>query len=355
MDQTAVRKRLQAELDQVNKLILDSLESDIELLNRTNRALLDHPGKQLRPILALLVARAIGGRVNDDTLRFAAASELLHNATLLHDDVADGSAERRGRPTVMSLLGSRASVLLGDFWLVRAVARILEASRESNRVIRIFADTLADLAEGEMLQLQKASAGDTQEADYQRIIYNKTASLFVAAALSAAISAQATPAQEEAVRSYAENLGMAFQIKDDIFDYQENASIGKPVGQDLQEQKITLPLLGALQAAPEQGRLTVGNTEIDLKCYEVRVNGESVLLSPKEVEILHLMAAHLGQVFTREQLLDSIWGFDFDGDSRVVDTSVNRIRKKLPENSSLQLKSVYGVGYKLEEKDNAAV
>ncbi len=252
MDQTAVRKRLQAELDQVNKLILDSLESDIELLNRTNRALLDHPGKQLRPILALLVARAIGGRVNDDTLRFAAASELLHNATLLHDDVADGSAERRGRPTVMSLLGSRASVLLGDFWLVRAVARILEASRESNRVIRIFADTLADLAEGEMLQLQKASAGDTQEADYQRIIYNKTASLFVAAALSAAISAQATPAQEEAVRSYAENLGMAFQIKDDIFDYQENASIGKPVGQDLQEQKITLPLLGALQAAPEQ-------------------------------------------------------------------------------------------------------
>ena len=252
MDQTAVRKRLQAELDQVNKLILDSLESDIELLNRTNRALLDHPGKQLRPILALLVARAIGGRVNDDTLRFAAASELLHNATLLHDDVADGSAERRGRPTVMSLLGSRASVLLGDFWLVRAVARILEASRESNRVIRIFADTLADLAEGEMLQLQKASAGDTQEADYQRIIYNKTASLFVAAALSAAISAQATPVQEEAVRSYAENLGMAFQIKDDIFDYQENVSIGKPVGQDLQEQKITLPLLGALQAAPEQ-------------------------------------------------------------------------------------------------------
>ena len=252
MDQTAVRKRLQAELDQVNKLILDSLESDIDLLNRTNRALLDHPGKQLRPILALLVARCIGGRVNDDTLRFAAASELLHNATLLHDDVADGSAERRGRPTVMSLLGSRASVLLGDFWLVRAVARILEASHESNRVIRIFADTLADLAEGEMLQLQKASAGDTQEADYQRIIYNKTASLFVAAALSAAISAQATPAQEEAVRSYAENLGMAFQIKDDIFDYQENASIGKPVGQDLQEQKITLPLLGALQAAPEQ-------------------------------------------------------------------------------------------------------
>ncbi|MBR1405399.1 MAG: polyprenyl synthetase family protein [Bacteroidales bacterium] len=252
MDQAAIRKRLQAEMDQVNELILRSLDSDIDLLNRTNRSLLERPGKQLRPVLALLVARSLGGRVNEDTLRFAAASELLHNATLLHDDVADGSAQRRGRPTVMSLLGSRASVLLGDFWLVRAVARILEATRDSNRVIRIFADTLADLAEGEMLQLQKASSGDTQEADYQRIIYNKTASLFVAAALSAAISVQASPAQEAAVRAYAENLGMAFQIKDDIFDYQEDASIGKPVGQDLQEQKITLPLLGALQAAPEQ-------------------------------------------------------------------------------------------------------
>ena len=113
--------------------------------------------------------------------------------------------------------------------------------------------------------------------------------------------------------------------------------------------------MNMLETAPEQSLLRTGNTEINLACYEVKVEGEKVLMSPKEVEILHLMAAHLGQVFTREQLLDSIWGFDFDGDSRVVDTSVKRIRKKLPENSSLQLKSVYGVGYKLEEKADAAV
>ncbi len=111
--------------------------------------------------------------------------------------------------------------------------------------------------------------------------------------------------------------------------------------------------LNQMQAAPDQGKLKVGNTEIDLKCYEVRVNGESVLLSPKEVEILHLMAGHPRQVFTREQLLDNIWGFDFNGDPRVVDTSIKRIRKKLPEDTDILLKSVYGVGYKAEVKEDA--
>ena len=111
--------------------------------------------------------------------------------------------------------------------------------------------------------------------------------------------------------------------------------------------------MNMLESAPEKTDLTVGNTEINLARYEVRVDGESGVMSPKEGEILHLMAAHLGQVFTREQLLDSIWGFDFDGDNRVVDTSVKRIRKKLPENSSLQVRSVYGVGYKIEEAPHA--
>ena len=111
--------------------------------------------------------------------------------------------------------------------------------------------------------------------------------------------------------------------------------------------------MNMLESAPEKSRLSLGNTEINLARYEVLVSGEPVVMSPKEVEILHLMAAHPGQVFTREQLLDSIWGFDFDGDDRVVDTSVKRIRKKLPEGCGLQLRSVYGVGYKLEAADNA--
>lgn len=111
--------------------------------------------------------------------------------------------------------------------------------------------------------------------------------------------------------------------------------------------------MNQMQSEPEQGRLVVGNTVIDLRCYEVRVGEETVLLSPKEVEILHLMASHARQVFTREQLLDNIWGFDFNGDPRVVDTSIKRIRKKLPENTDVLLRSVYGVGYKVEVRGDA--
>lgn len=237
-------------------LIRSSLESDISLLNATNKAILDHSGKQLRPIVSLLVARACGGgRVNADSVRYAAAAELLHNATLLHDDVADSSCERRGVPTVMAILGGPASVLLGDFWLVKALENILASSANCNEVIRIFAGTLSSLAEGEMLQLQKASSGDTVEEDYYRIIYSKTASLFEAAFVSAAISVNAPADWIEAVRDYAVSLGIAFQIKDDIFDYSDGKKIGKPVGIDLEEQKITLPLLGALAAAsPERAK-----------------------------------------------------------------------------------------------------
>lgn len=231
-------------------LIRSSLGSDIDLLNKTNQAILSHSGKQLRPLLALLVARACaGGAVSEDSIRFAAASELLHNATLLHDDVADSSPKRRGVPTVMSLLGGRASVLIGDYWLVKAVSNILAGSPDHIEVVRIFAQTLNFLAEGEMLQLQKAESGDTDEADYLRIIYSKTASLFETAAVSAAISVGAPAAMRAAARDYAVNLGLAFQVKDDIFDYSGSSSIGKPVGIDLDEQKITLPLLGALARA----------------------------------------------------------------------------------------------------------
>lgn len=256
MDFSSIKDFLKEDLDKVNKLMATSLSTDIELLDKTNRAILSHNGKQVRPVLALLVARACSrGFVTDDTIKYAAAVELLHNATLLHDDVADDSPVRRGAPTVMSILGGRASVLLGDYWLVKGMENILASRNSSDKVIRIFASTLTDLAEGELLQLQKAETGDTLEKDYYRIIYDKTASLFVASAAAGAISVSATEEKMSAARTYAKCLGVAFQIKDDIFDYEENAEIGKPVGLDLKEKKITLPLLGALsKAGEERGR-----------------------------------------------------------------------------------------------------
>ena len=228
-----------------------ALESDIDLLNRTNTSILEHSGKMLRPMLSLLVARALSSDsepLSEDSIRYATAVELLHNATLLHDDVADCSDTRRGVPTVMSLLGGPAAVLVGDFWLVRAVDEVLSAESHKLEVIALFSKTLSDLAEGEMFQLQKAGSDDTTEDDYLRIIYSKTASLFVTACVSAAKSVNASPEDEEMMRRYAKALGIAFQIKDDILDY-AGGDLGKPVGQDLREQKITMPLLGALSSA----------------------------------------------------------------------------------------------------------
>ena len=255
MDIKSIREYLGQDWTSVRECIVSALRSDIDLLNATNGSILSHSGKQMRPVLSLLMARACseGRGASEATVRYAAAAELLHNATLLHDDVADGSEQRRGVPTVMSLMGPSVSVLVGDYWLVKAMELILGSSDSDIKVIRIFSKTLSDLAEGEMLQLQKAQSGDTDEEDYLRIIYNKTASLFEAACVSAAVSVSASEEYERAAREYAVALGIAFQIKDDILDYSGTDSVGKPLGVDILEQKITLPLLGALRnVSPEE-------------------------------------------------------------------------------------------------------
>ena len=241
MDINIIRARLEPDWNKVSDSIRSVLGSDIELLNTTNMSILSHSGKQMRPMLALLIARACsGGMVTEASIRYAASSELLHNATLLHDDVADESEQRRGVPTIMSLMGPAVSVLVGDYWLVKAMELILGDADSDTRVIKIFSKTLSDLAEGEMLQLQKAQKGDTDQEDYLRIIYNKTASLFEAACVSAAVSVGAPEQYEKAAKDYAVALGLALQIKDDIL-----------------EQKITMPLLGAMKNASEseEGRV----------------------------------------------------------------------------------------------------
>ena len=254
MNITDLKEYLGRDWEAVQERIDTSLRSDISLLNTTNESILSNSGKQLRPLLSLFMARACtGGKpVEDATVRYAAASELLHNATLLHDDVADESDLRRGKPTIYSLMGPSVSVLVGDYWLVKAMDLILGNSGSDTAVIRLFSKTLSDLAEGEMLQLQKAQAGDTDENDYLRIIYNKTASLFEAACVSAALSVNASEEMIAAAKDYAVALGLAFQIKDDILDYSGTESVGKPLGVDILEQKITMPLLGALEEASSE-------------------------------------------------------------------------------------------------------
>ena len=272
MDIREAKAFLAGPMEEVDALLAASLKSDIALLDATNRSLLSQGGKRLRPMLSLLAAGACGG-INADSVRFAAASELIHNATLLHDDVVDGATTRRGKPTVMSLLSGPASVLVGDFWLVKAIRCILEASRYSERAIRLYAKTLSDLAEGEMLQLQKASSCDTTREDYRRIIYSKTASLFEAAVLAGAVSADAPEEWTAALAGYARNLGLAFQMKDDILDYAGGEAVGKPLGIDLKEQKITLPLLCALDSVPEEAAA-------EIRALVRRISDEPSLADP---------------------------------------------------------------------------
>ena len=245
MDAAGIKAYAGDRMERVFHLMEETLSSDISLLDRTNGSILDGGGKRIRPLLTLLAAGACGG-VTEDTERLAAASELLHNATLLHDDVVDGASTRRGRPTVSALLNAPASVLIGDYWLSKAVGLVLDAKRETHRCVRIFAGTLKDLARGEMLQLEKTTSCDTSFEDYIEIVYCKTASLFEASARTGAISASAPAQWEEALSAYARALGIAFQIKDDILDY-VGGDIGKPAGQDIAEQKVTMPLLAALE------------------------------------------------------------------------------------------------------------
>ena len=230
-----------------------ALNSDVPLLNSVNDTVLSHSGKMLRPMVTLLLARACG-TPGEDTFRYAAALELLHNATLMHDDVADSSSERRGLPTVSALLGPSAAVLVGDFWLSAAVQLVLE-SDSFQYVVKLFSNSLKDLAEGEMVQMEKASKADTDEKDYLKIITCKTATLFRTAGEVATHSVNAPEDYAEAARRYGLSLGIAFQIKDDILDYTGTDELGKPTGVDLKEKKITLPLLGALKESARDGEI----------------------------------------------------------------------------------------------------
>lgn len=254
MSEADVFGNLGSDWGRVKDLLRETLSSDVQLLQDVNTGILQHSGKMLRPAVTLLLAKACnGGRLNDVAVKYAAAVEILHNATLLHDDVADEAATRRGVPTLMARMGATPAVLVGDFWLAKSIS-LLSEIEDMKGTIGIFAGTLINLAEGEMLQQEKAIKGDTTLKDYLQIIFCKTASLFRAAGMCGARSVAAPERYCKAAADYGEALGMAFQIQDDILDY-DGGDTGKPSGIDLQEQKITLPLLGALSSSGKEAQI----------------------------------------------------------------------------------------------------
>lgn len=246
-----IKKHLAEHWSAFESLLCSTLDSQSDMLNRINRYLFDTSGKQIRPLLAFVSAMAGSGVINEQTVACATASELIHTASLLHDDVVDNSEQRRGNKTVSKLFSPGASILIGDFWLTRALALLLE-KQCPNEVLRCYAGTLEELAEGEMMQMDFADSLTTAEKDYLNIIRRKTGSLFVASVRCAAIVSGATSEIVNALTEYAHLVGISFQIRDDIIDYYPSSETGKDSGCDIEERKITMPLLCAMESDPSQ-------------------------------------------------------------------------------------------------------
>ncbi len=233
------------DLKAVDRVIRERLVSEVALVNSVADYIIGAGGKRMRPVLVLLVARALGYRGRDHHHLLAAVVEFIHTATLLHDDVVDESELRRGRKTANSSFGNAAAVLVGDFLYSRAFQMMVEV--DEMRVMRVLADATNTIAEGEVLQLMNCNDPDVDEVRYLQVIRYKTAKLFEAAAQLGAILCGSDAAVEEAAAEYGRRLGTAFQLIDDALDYDgATADIGKNVGDDLREGKPTLPLIHVL-------------------------------------------------------------------------------------------------------------
>jgi octaprenyl-diphosphate synthase len=240
-----IRELVRAELAAVDQAIRNGLHSAVPLVDQIADHIIGGGGKRLRPLLVVLVGKACGGSAGE-CVRAAAFIEFIHTATLLHDDVVDMSARRRGRDTANEIYGNQASVLVGDFVYSRAFQ--LMAATKSQRVIEIMADSTNLIAEGEVLQLMNAHDPETTEARYLEVIHRKTAQLFQAGAEVAAVISGAPASLQRDLANYGRHLGIAYQLIDDVLDYQSDPeSRGKNLGDDLAEGKPTLPLIYALK------------------------------------------------------------------------------------------------------------
>jgi octaprenyl-diphosphate synthase len=240
----ALRSTVGEDWADVNRTIVRRLGSDVALVNQVAHHIIHNGGKRLRPLAVLLAARACGAR-GQGPVASAAIIEFIHTATLLHDDVVDGSGLRRGQQTANALFGNQASVLVGDFLYSRAFQMMVEL--EDLRILGALANATNTIAEGEVLQLMNCNNPDTTEADYMEVIYRKTAKLFEAGTRIGAMLAGSDAELEQALVAYGRHLGQAFQLVDDALDYDAQVEeFGKNIGDDLAEGKPTLPLIFAM-------------------------------------------------------------------------------------------------------------
>jgi octaprenyl-diphosphate synthase len=245
-----VRRPVADELAAFREYLREAMRSDVGLLDKITRYVLRQKGKRIRPLLVLLSAKSCG-RVRETSYRAAALVEILHTATLVHDDVVDEADERRGVFSVNALWKNKISVLMGDFLLSQGL--LLSLDHGDYEVLHALSDAIRRMSEGELLQIEKSRLLDIEEETYFQIISDKTASLIGACTRAGASSATSDEADIEAMHTAGEKLGLAFQIRDDLFDFDPQRA-GKPLGLDVQEKKMTLPLIHALGKADRPRR-----------------------------------------------------------------------------------------------------
>jgi len=243
---TEIRKPVEKEMSQFESYFNRTMKSEIPLLKIILNYILRRKGKQMRPLLVFLTA-GLNGKISEPTYVAATLIELLHTASLVHDDVVDDAHERRGSLSVNALWNSKIAVLVGDYMLSRGMAISLEKKRYD--LLEIVSGAVRSMSEGELLQLQKSRKMNIKEDDYYRIIRSKTAALIAACTACGAKSVTEDPETIRKMKDFGENIGIAFQIKDDLLDYEPNGLTGKLTGNDIKERKITLPLIHALENA----------------------------------------------------------------------------------------------------------
>lgn len=238
-----IKAPIQREMEEFEVKFKSSMKSSVPLLDKITNYIVKRKGKQMRPMFVFLTANVCGG-INESTYRAAALIELLHTATLVHDDVVDDSNERRGFFSVNALWKNKIAVLVGDYLLSRGL--LLSVDNHDYKLLGIVSNAVREMSEGELLQIEKARRLDIQEPVYFEIIRQKTASLIASCCSCGAASASDDEEVVARMRDFGEYTGIAFQIKDDLFDYGSGENIGKPTGIDIKEKKMTLPLIFAL-------------------------------------------------------------------------------------------------------------
>lgn len=253
-----------------------SMRSNVALLDKITRYIVKRKGKQMRPLFVFLSAKLVGG-TNDSTYRAATLIELLHTATLVHDDVVDDSDTRRGFFSISALWKNKIAVLVGDYLLSRGL--LLSVKHKDYNLLEITSRAVEEMSEGELLQIEKARKLDITEDVYFSIITKKTASLIASCCASGAASVSEDKAIIEQMRLFGETVGIAFQIRDDLFDYGTDIGIGKPTGIDIKEKKMTLPLIYALNKADSSEKRFIINTIKNHNTDEKRVAEVIALVS----------------------------------------------------------------------------